>query len=89
MFVQALLLVALTMTAFAQNATSTVASSVAAQTTMNLFLGNNANQEFVGSVIAADACATTYGIACTEGGYSFGPSLSGSCDPAATVSKGR
>lgn len=66
------------------SSSTTSASPVAAQTTMNLFIDAGSDQGFVGSVIAADSCETTYALYCTEGDYGSGI-LSQTCDPNAVV----
>ncbi|KAK3721782.1 hypothetical protein LTR37_002947 [Vermiconidia calcicola] len=79
MLTQILLLASLALGAFAQSS-----SAVAAQTNLNLFIDAGTDQNFIGSVMAADCGATTYALACTEGDYGSGI-LSSTCDPSATV----
>ena len=79
MLAHALLFCLLVLRASAQDKSST--STASAETTMNLFLGPNARptDAFVGSIVNADACATTYGFGCTSG---FGDE---DCRPSASV----
>jgi hypothetical protein len=95
MFTQALLAAFFILGSYAQfsssssplgNSASSTSSTVAAQTTMNLFLGASPNEGFVGSVVAADACDTTYALACTSGDYSVPGYGQTSCNPEHTVS---
>ncbi|KAK3713753.1 hypothetical protein LTR37_008239 [Vermiconidia calcicola] len=79
MLTQLFLLASLALGAFAQSS-----SAVAAQTNANLFIDADTDQNFIGSVIAADCSATTYALVCPEGDYGSGI-LSSTCDPSATV----
>ena len=64
---------------------STTAPPVAAQTTVNLFVDADSDEQFVGSVVSADSCETTYALVCTRGDYGSA-SYSTTCDPSQTVS---
>ncbi|KAK5175207.1 uncharacterized protein LTR77_000344 [Saxophila tyrrhenica] len=87
MFTQAILL-SFALGSYAQSisssavlgSSSTTASSVDAQTTMNLFIDAGSDQQFIGEVLNADCDKTTYGLYCTEGDYGSGI-LSSTCDP--------
>lgn len=71
--------------AAAQYFTTTQSNSVSAQTTVNLFLGAGASGAgFAGTVVNADSCGSTIGIACTSGGYS-NSGTSGFCIATDTV----
>lgn len=74
--------------AFLFGVLATLFNSGAAQTTVNLPLGPGvANDHFAASVVNADACTTTYGLACTAGAFYIG-SQPYPCDPNWTVSPG-
>lgn len=64
---------------------SSKTSSINAQTTMNLFIDGATTEHFVGAVVAADSCETTYALVCTAGSFGSGY-LEQSCDPSVTVS---
>jgi hypothetical protein len=91
MFRQAILLSALALASNAQSSSSSAAvgssttSSITAQTTQQLFIGGDRDQDYVASVVAANACDTTYALVCTGGDYDglYGETT---CDPSLTVS---
>ena len=82
MFVQAVLSIALATTAFAHPAPDASAD----QTTATLFLGDVIELEYVGSVVEANACTTTYDLKCTQGTISLPNLGSTTCDPQSIAS---
>ena len=92
MFSRTLLLAALTSGALAQSSMSISSApsstsafpSVKAQTTVNLFIDAQSNDNFIGEVVDADSCETTMKLRCTAGGIA-GVFSSTQCDPSVTV----
>lgn len=84
MFARALLFSVLAVRALTRTASSSSSSSVPTETLLNLFIPPGfLGSGFVGSVIQADLCATTYGIACTSGFKNA--KTTWFCNPSSTV----